>query len=73
MKFKQPPQPTTLDEWVERDKPPAKPPVREKRARLTIDLPDSLHQRFKLACLMDRTSMVEVAVRLFEEYSQKHR
>ena len=43
-----------------------------KQARLTIDLPPQLHARFKAACAMNRTRMVEEVTRFIEDWTQKH-
>jgi len=66
----------SLDEWVQPDEPPAKPTTKtpvEKGARLTIDLPVELHARFKAACAMNQTRMVDEVTRFIEEWTQKHR
>ncbi len=43
-----------------------------KRARLTIDLPQQLHARFKAACAINQTRMVEEVTRFIEDWTQKH-
>ena len=67
--------------WVEEGAAPAEPatapkaPARavgEKPARLTIDLPQQLHARFKAACAINQTRMVEEVTRLIEDWTQKH-
>lgn len=67
--------------WVEEGAAPAEPaamprvPVRAasgKQARLTIDLPQQLHARFKAACAINQTRMVEEVTRFIEEWTQKH-
>ena len=67
--------------WVEEGAAPAEPaaapkaPARavgEKSARLTIDLPQQLHARFKAACAINQTRMVEEVTRLIEDWTQKH-
>ncbi len=67
--------------WVEEGAAPTEPaaasraPARAaggKRARLTIDLPQQLHARFKAACAINQTRMVEEVTRFIEEWTQKH-
>lgn len=82
-KFKMPPKaPQDVQEWIEGtaapDPPPAAPEASErlpgaKQARLTIDLSPQLHARFKAACAMNRTRMVEEVTRFIEDWTQKHR
>lgn len=57
--------------WVEEGAAPARA-VGEKPARLTIDLPQQLHARFKAACAINQTRMVEEVTRLIEDWTQKH-
>ena len=63
-----------IDEWVNGpvapliDKP-SKPKV--KLARLTIDLDAELHAKFKAACAMRRTRMIDEVRGFIEEYTQK--
>lgn len=81
-KFKMPPKVSQgVQEWVEGADTPQAPPVAPepsgrlpgvKQARLTIDLPPQLHARFKAACAMNRTRMVEEVTRLIEDWTQKH-
>ncbi len=81
-KFKMPPKaPQGVQEWVEGPAAPEAPPAAleasgrlpgEKQARLTIDLPPQLHARFKAACAMNRTRMVEEVTRFIEDWTQKH-
>jgi len=70
-----------VQEWVEEGAAPAEPaavpgaPARAaggKRARLTIDLPQQLHARFKAACAINQTRMVEEVTRFIEDWTQKH-
>ncbi len=70
-----------VQEWVEDGAPPmdaaAAPkasgrPTGGKQARLTIDLPQQLHARFKAACAINQTRMVEEVTRLIEDWTQKH-
>jgi len=78
-KFKMPPKaPQGVQEWVEgAQAPPAaleasgRPPG-AKQARLTIDLSPQLHARFKAACAINRTRMVEEVTRFIEDWTQKH-
>ncbi len=67
--------------WVEEGAAPAEPtavskaPARAtggKQARLTIDLPQQLHARFKAACAINQTRMVEEVTRFIEDWTQKH-
>lgn len=43
-----------------------------KQARLTIDLPQQLHARFKAACAIRQTSMGEQVTSLIEEWVRKN-
>lgn len=43
----------------------------EKVARLTLDLPDSLHHRFKMVCVSRKTTMLAEATRMIEEYTAR--
>ena len=81
-KFKMPPKaPQGVQEWVEgAGAPQALPKAPEapgrlpgaKQARLTIDLSPQLHARFKAACAMNRTRMVEEVTRFIEDWTQKN-
>ena len=81
-KFKMPPKaPQGVQEWVEGAAVPGAPSDAPKasgrfpgakQARLTIDLAPQLHARFKAACAMNRTRMVEEVTRFIEEWTQKH-
>jgi len=81
-KFKMPPKtPQGVQEWVEGAEAPqassAAPEVSRrlpgaKQARLTIDLSPQLHARFKAACAINRTRMVEEVTRFIEDWTQKH-
>ena len=70
----------TVDSWVEgaKTQDPAPPLARPKAApvgkiaRLTIDLPPDLHARFKAACAIHRTKMVDEVTKFIEEWTQKH-
>jgi hypothetical protein len=68
--FKQPRQaaPVAADEWVKG----ATPGASGELARLTIDLPIELRDRFKAACAIRRTKMVEEVRRFIEDWVQKH-
>jgi hypothetical protein len=73
--FKMPQRPTAaVDQWVTGDSTlPSKPPraSSEKPARLTIDLRPELHARFKAACALKGTQMVDEIRRFIEEWTQK--
>ncbi|MGI4801053.1 MAG: plasmid partition protein ParG [Janthinobacterium lividum] len=43
-----------------------------KQARLTIDLPQQLHARFKAACAIKQTPMGEQVTNLIEEWVRKN-
>jgi ParG len=69
---------TVADEWVRGaaanqpvEVPEAAPAG--KLARLTIDLPPELRDRFKAACAMQRTKMVDEIRRFIEQWTQEHR
>ena len=70
-----------VQEWVEDGTAPAGPsaapkapakPTGGQKARLTIDLPQQLHARFKAACAINRTRMVEEVTRFIEDWTRKH-
>ena len=81
-KFKMPPKALQgVQEWVAGavapEAQPAAPEVSgrlsgAKQARLTIDLPPQLHARFKAACAINRTRMVEEVTRFIADWTQKH-
>ena len=81
-KFKMPPKaPQGVQEWVEGAGAPQAPPTGPeapgrlpgaKQARLTIDLSPQLHARFKAACAINRTRMVEEVTRFIEDWTQKN-
>ena len=67
--------------WIEEGAAPAEPTAAPKasaraaggkQARLTIDLPQQLHARFKAACAINQTRMVEEVTRFIEDWTQKH-
>jgi hypothetical protein len=64
-----------IDEWV--NGPTVVPPVEKpsepkvKLARLTIDLDVELHAKFKAACAMRRTRMIDEVRGFIENYTQK--
>jgi len=67
--------------WVEEGMAPAEPAAAPKAsaraasgkpARLTIDLPQQLHARFKAACAINQTRMVEEVTRFIEDWTQKN-
>jgi hypothetical protein len=73
------PKAAVADEWV-RGAAAASPPMEGsegtlagKSARLTIDLPPELRDRFKAACAMRRTKMVDEVRRFIEQWTQENR
>jgi hypothetical protein len=69
---------TVADAWVrgetETNSSAVNPPESTgKMARLTIDLEPDLRDRFKAACAMRRTKMVDEIRRFIEEWTQEHR
>jgi hypothetical protein len=44
----------------------------EKLARLTIDLPQELHGRFKAACAKEHTKMKDEILTFIQEWTQRH-
>lgn len=81
--FKMPTRPepaaAKLDEWVAGSEVQAAPPAElraerptGKMARLTIDLPADLHARFKAACAIKGTKMINEVTRFIEEWTQKN-
>ena len=78
--FKQPanrPLPAEAERWVASSEsveaPKAARPVPgTKPARLTIDLPEELHARFKAACASRRTRMVDEVRSFIEDWTQKN-
>lgn len=71
--FKLPPtaQPATnIDDWVAGHGTGTRSPA-EKTARLTIDLPMSLHARFKSACALRGTRMVDEVREFIEKRVQQ--
>lgn len=70
-----------MQEWVNEGAAPADTipapkkateAMERKQARLTIDLPQQLHARFKAACAIKQTSMGEQVTNLIEEWVQKN-
>lgn len=43
-----------------------------KQVRLTIDLPQQLHARFKMVCAINQTRMIEEFTRFLDDWTQKH-
>jgi len=78
--FRQPtarPLPVEAESWVKSaaDSVPSPTPIavqEGKPARLTIDLPPSLHADFKAACARRRTRMVDEVRQFIEEWTQKN-
>jgi hypothetical protein len=76
--FKQPRPPAAVaDEWVKGETPvevaenaaePSTPAV----ARLTVDLPAEVRDRFKAACALRRTRMVDEVRKMIDEWMQKY-
>jgi ParG len=66
------------DEWVRGGAPTQQPAPavtaapEGKLARLTIDLPPELRDRFKATCAMQRTKMVDEIRRFIEQWTQEH-
>ena len=55
----------TPDAWIEsRDKPPA---PAEPTKRLTVDIPQSLHKRIRLACIEQDEVMADVIRRILHD------
>ncbi len=48
-----------------------KPPEAEKTKRLSIDLPESLHHRFKKACVGNKLSMVTEVLAFIERRTKE--
>ncbi|MCU1294299.1 MAG: ParG [Bryobacterales bacterium] len=63
------PERRAIDEWVDKAGEGAQPKV--KLARLTIDLDPDLHAKFKAACAMRRTRMIDEVRGFIEAYIQK--
>jgi hypothetical protein len=68
-----------LDQWVsaaEEGIVAEKAPRPERRAgkvaRLTIDLPAALHAKFKAACALKGTRMIDEVRQFIEEWTQKN-
>jgi predicted membrane GTPase involved in stress response len=53
---------TRPDAWVKQKSPAADEPMK----RLTIDVPESLHTRIKIACARDRQKMADAVRSLLE-------
>jgi hypothetical protein len=68
------PQRKPVDEWVERvggKSADPEPQPKIKLARLTIDIDPELHAKFKAACAMRRTRMIDEVRAFIEAYIQK--
>jgi hypothetical protein len=68
-----------LDQWVSgaeggvaAEKTPRPERPAGKIARLTIDLPAELHAKFKAACALKGTRMIDEVRRFIEEWTQKN-
>lgn len=72
--FSSTPRPTTTpDEWVDAATSPpsnetAVPNSKPKMKRLTIDVPEDLHRRFKIACAERGLNMADELRTLLEKY-----
>jgi hypothetical protein len=68
------PERKAVDQWVdgagEGGQQPLQPKV--KLARLTIDLDADLHAKFKAACAIGRTRMIDEVRGFIEEYTRKN-
>jgi hypothetical protein len=67
------PQRKAVDAWVDRAgerEGPSEPKI--KLARLTIDLNADLHAKFKAACAIGRTRMIDEVRGFIEEYTRKN-
>jgi hypothetical protein len=70
--------PTSADEWVSGlgTQKPAHTETQkltgQKLARLTIDLPQELHGRFKAACAQQHTKMRDAVLSFIEKWTQEH-
>jgi hypothetical protein len=64
---------TKLDQWVSGEGSLTRPKRPSgKMARLTIDLPAPLHAKFKAACALKGTRMIDEVRRFIEEWTQKN-
>ena len=39
--------------------------------RFTINMPEDVHTRFKVACTLEKTDMTEIVLKLVQEYIRK--
>lgn len=46
--------------------------AKEPEKRLNVKLPESKHERFRLACMGQRTTMTDVVEKFIDEYLEKH-
>ena len=78
-KFRMPEKAQEVDKWVAGEtapiaaSKPAEKATEGKTARLTVDLPQELHARFKAACAMAGTKMNDEVRGFIEEWTQKNR
>jgi ParG protein len=69
---------TSADEWVSglaTQKPTnteTQKRTGQKLARLTIDLPQELHGRFKAACAQQHTKMKDEVLSFIEKWTREH-
>jgi hypothetical protein len=68
--------PTSADEWVSglgtQNHTETQKLSGQKVARLTIDLPQELHGRFKAACAQQHTKMRDEVLSFIEKWTQEH-
>jgi hypothetical protein len=62
------PREVTHDEWVTRKSEPVSAKPVEPLKRLTVDIPEGLHTRIKLACVANKQKMTEAIRELLEEH-----
>ena len=67
--------PASADAWVRGETASREPraTAASRMVRLTIDLPEELHTRFKTVCARERTKMVDEVRRFIEGWTQEHR
>jgi hypothetical protein len=65
------PREVTHEEWVARKSESAPERAAEPPKRLTVDIPESLHTRIKLACVANRQKMTDAIRALPEDHWPK--